>query len=165
MRRLRRVAHVAQYRWNCLARSRRLGEPDTGNAIVEFIGAAVLLLLPVMYIGVSLARIQAGVFATEAAARDIGRVVVTSPDTGQRAALSDAALELALVDQGFDAAGARLDVTCSTPTCPAVGGAVTVRVGYDVELPLIPDFFSNAVPMSIPVEAVHVAPVGDHVVP
>lgn len=137
--------------------------PDAGNAVVEFIGAAVLLLLPVMYIGVSLARIQAGVFATEAAARDIGRVVVTAEDASQRAHLSDAALRLALEDQGFDPAGAGLEVRCTTPTCPGVGGEVIVRVSYDVELPFVPEFFSSLVPLSIPVEATHVAPVGDHV--
>ncbi|WP_043109251.1 hypothetical protein [Paraoerskovia marina] len=151
---------IAALRTRCAGAGR-----EDGNAMVEFIGAAVLLLLPVMYIGIALARLQAGVFATEAAAREIGRVVVTSADASERAALSDAALRLALDDQGFDPDGAEVAVTCATATCPAAGGEVTVRVVYPVELPFVPRFVGEAVPLSVPVEAVHVAPVGDHVVP
>ncbi|MHB1491526.1 MAG: pilus assembly protein, partial [Cellulomonas sp.] len=71
---------------------------DDGNAIVEFLAAALLLLVPVVYLTLVMGRIQAATFAAEGAAREAGRTAATASvleDATRRATMS---VELALVD-------------------------------------------------------------------
>ena len=46
---------------------------DSGNAVVEFLGLAVTLLVPLVYLVLVLGRLQAGTFAADAASRDAAR--------------------------------------------------------------------------------------------
>lgn len=137
---------------------------DAGNAVVEFLGVALLLLVPVVYLVLVLGRLQAATFAAEGAAREAGRSLVTAEtaEEGRRAAL--ASVRLALADQGFtdvDTAGA-LAVACPMTDCLAPGSDVEVRVTVEVPLPFVPGFVRDAVPFAIPVSATHIAPVDDH---
>ena len=49
---------------------------DSGGAIVEFIAITLLLLIPVVYLVVTVARIQAGILAAEAASYEAARASV-----------------------------------------------------------------------------------------
>ncbi len=134
---------------------------DHGTAVVEFVAASVLLLVPVLYLVLVLGRLQAATFAAEGAAREAGRSFTTSTTVDGAPALAVASVRIALDDQGFqdvDAASA-LDLACSTTPCLAPGSDVTVRVAFDVALPAVPSFIQAVVPLSIPVSATHVAPV------
>jgi hypothetical protein len=142
------------------------GEAERGNAVVEFLAASVLLLLPVLYLVLVLGRLQAATFAAEGAAREAGRAFTTSATVDGAPARAVASVRIALDDQGFrdvDAAAA-LDLTCSTTPCLAPGSDVVVRVAFDVALPVVPSFVQSAVPLAIPVSATHVAPVDSFLV-
>ena len=79
-----------------LARLRRGGDDERGSAVLEFLVVGVLLTLPVFYLVITLARLQAGAYAVSGAAREAGRMYVTATDDGagsQRAQAGDGPLE------------------------------------------------------------------------
>ena len=51
---------------------------EEGSAIVEFVFLAVLLLIPLIYLTMMIARVQAGSYAVAHAAREAGRAFVTA---------------------------------------------------------------------------------------
>ncbi|WP_278236858.1 pilus assembly protein [Isoptericola sp. AK164] len=146
------------------ARTRTASSGEEGAAVVEFLGVGVLLLVPLVYLVVTLGQLHAAGFAVEGAARDAARAVVTADSAAQGAVHARAATEVALADQGFAVDGADLlQLECSENPCLTPGATVGVRVRYEVPLPLAPAALQDWVPLSIPVEAAHVAPVEEHV--
>jgi len=134
---------------------------DDGTAVIEFLAAALLLLLPVLYLVLVLGRLQAATFAAEGAAREAGRSFTTSPTLAAAPARAAASVRIALDDQGFEEVDAEssLELTCSTDPCLQPGSDVRVRVSFDVGLPAVPSFVQSVVPLAVPVTATHVAPV------
>jgi hypothetical protein len=144
-------------RARCAARRRpRLPSGDAGSAVVEFVTIGVLMLVPVVYLVVVVAQVQAAAFATESAAREGARIVVTTADEERAGTLVTAAVGWALRDQGIDADPAQAaSVTCSSDPCLTPGSDVSVTVAVEVPLPAVPAFVSSAVPLSVPVSATH----------
>ncbi len=140
------------------------GAAERGNAIVEFLGVALVLLLPAMYLVLTVGRVQAATFAVEGASREAARAYVTAPTGADGARLASVAVALAFRDQGFDAVaqGDALTLTCTTTPCLEPGGEVAAHVRLAVPLPLVPSFVRSAVPLSVPVEARHVASVDEY---
>ncbi|WP_402376134.1 pilus assembly protein [Isoptericola rhizosphaerae] len=139
-------------------------DPESGAAVVEFLGVSVLLLVPLVYLVVALAQVHAAAFAVEGAAREASRAVVTADSSSEGTARAAAATRLALGDQGFDVDGAELlTVECSADPCLTPGATIGVSVRYEVPLPLVPAGLRGWVPLAVPVEAAHVAPVEEHV--
>lgn len=134
---------------------------ERGNAVVEFLGVALLLLLPVMYLALTLGRLQAAAFAVEGAAKESARAFVTADSVAQGEARAGVAVSLALSDQGFTDVDPTdvLSISCSSPRCLEPGGEIVTTVRYDVALPFVPPGLRSWVPLSVPVEAAHVAPV------
>lgn len=135
---------------------------DSGNAVVEFLGLAVTLLVPLVYLVLVLGRLQAGAFAADAAARDAARVYASAqtPDSGATRAVT--AVGLALKDQGFDADPSEaLRLACSAQ-CLAPGSEVDALVQVRVPLPFVPAFVRSAVPLEIAVSGQHTAVVDDY---
>lgn len=135
---------------------------EEGSAVVEFVVLAVLLLVPVVYLVVTLGRLQAAAFATDGGARAAARAFVTADDESSGSARARAAARLALLDQGFDAfdAGdARLTLDCTPRPCLTPGGRVGVVVSADVLLPLVPSALDAVVPARVTVRSRQVAAV------
>ncbi|MCL3860399.1 pilus assembly protein [Actinotalea sp. K2] len=121
---------------------------------------ALVLLVPTVYLVLVLGRLQAAAFAADGAAREAARAVVTGGELdGPSRAV--AAVALALDDQGFDPERAEeaLSLSCSTEPCSMPGGAVTVVVRVEVDLPAVPSVMQPVVPLHIPVQATVTAPV------
>jgi len=125
----------------------RRGSADEGSAVVEFVFLAVLLMVPVVYLVLTLAAVQSGAFAAEAVARDASRAAVVagvdslrngeSYATAERAA-SHRANEVAamtLEDFHLTADDADMLLTCSAQPCLTPGSDVTVAVTVSVALP------------------------------
>lgn len=136
-------------------------DDERGSAMVEFIGAAVLLLVPLVYLVVTLAQVQAGTFAVEGAAREAARAVVTAQSSAEGGARAQAAVRIALADQGFDD-GDGLRLECSHDPCLTPGGTVATQVRLAVPLPFVPEALRSWVPLGIPVEATHVGTVDQY---
>ncbi|MBD8078046.1 pilus assembly protein [Cellulosimicrobium arenosum] len=137
---------------------------ERGSAIVEFLGVALVLLLPTMYLVLTVGRLQAATFAVEGASREAARAFVTAQSAADGSARAAVAVRIALDDQGFDGVGTAdaLTLACSSTECLEPGSAVTSSVRVEVPLPLVPDFARSAVPLAIPVQAQHVASVDEY---
>lgn len=133
---------------------------DTGSAVVEFVTVGVLLLVPILYLVVTLGRIQAAAFATEAAARGAARALTVADDEAAGQAAAAAVVTYALSDQGFEVDPDRATaVECPVTGCLTPGGSVVVRVEVAVTLPGVPGFLAGALPVAVPVSATQVATV------
>ncbi|GAB2613853.1 pilus assembly protein [Pseudactinotalea suaedae] len=132
----------------------RLGEPERGSAVVEFLGVSLVLLVPLVYLILTLARIQAASFAAEGAAREAGRLIAQAETMAEGIDAAQLGVELAFADQGLDVdPAAVLQVTCSVPECLTAGEYVLIEVRTEVSLPLAPDFLAGAMPTTVAVSA------------
>jgi Flp pilus assembly protein TadG len=141
----------------------RLGRGDGGNAILEFIFVAIIVLVPLVYLIASVATVQRTQLAVSDAARNAGRAFATGATTGEGAARARAAVRLALADQGlpddaqvrFVAAG---DGCSAAPVTPVLlpGAVFTVCVTRRVELPGIPSVLAGRGVTSVGAYLLHV---------
>lgn len=131
---------------------------EEGSAVVEFIGVTVVLLVPLVYLVLTLGRVQAAMFAAEAAARESGRIVSQATDLDDGASQARRAVELAFEDQGITVdAEDVLSLSCAEDPCLSRGAHIHVEVEAAVRLPLVPDFLDGTMPMEVPVRAEHLA--------
>lgn len=131
---------------------------ERGSAVVEFVVLAVLMLIPLIYLVMMMARLQAGSFAVSQAAREAGRAYVTADSAKAAPDRAQAAARIAFVDHSFEGNG-RLTVTCDGTPCLRPDGRIETTATVRVPLPLIPAFVREVVPMSVAVSASHVSTV------
>lgn len=126
---------------------------DDGNALVEFTYLAVLLMVPLVYVLLTVFQVQRAAFGVTEAARSAGRAYATAETPAQGALRAQEAADLAMRDQipGYGSA----QVSYPEPPALLPGGTVTVTVRHDVTLPLIGGLFGRVEP-TIPVRATHV---------
>lgn len=128
---------------------------EAGSASLEFVTAGLILLVPLVYLVLAMAAIQAGALAVEGAARQAARVFVQSASTGEGHASAGRAVQFALADHGLDGVGANVAVSCrpNPGACLTRRGFVTVTVGVRVPLPLVPPAIVGDLPLSVPLQA------------
>lgn len=143
-----RLADGIRRRWSLLQEER-----EAGRAIVEFIMLGILLIVPLVYLVFTVARIQAASFAVTNASREAARIM-SATLTGDARGKAEYAADLALRDFGFDKGGT-LQISCS-PACGTPDGTVTVTATYVVPLPLVPDIFVGHVPASVTISSTQV---------
>jgi Flp pilus assembly protein TadG len=128
---------------------------ESGSASLEFVTAGVLLLIPMVYLVLAMASIQAGALAVEGASRQAARVFVQAPTTGSATARAKTAVDFALADFGVKTGTAKVTISCRPhpATCLTRQGFVTVTVRASVPLPLVPNVLSVGGPLSVPLSA------------
>lgn len=124
---------------------------DDGNALVEFTGLAVLLMVPLVYVLLTVFEVQRASFGVTEAARQAGRAYATADDPASGRARATAAARLAMGDQGLDCGSCLAEVGGSLEP----GGEVVATVRYFVELPVLGSFFGGD-RGGVPVDATHV---------
>ena len=134
---------------------------EQGSAIVELVWLGILLLLPVLWIVVSVFQVQSGAFAVSGAARAAGRAYALAPTDAEGRARAEAAARQALADQGLDGVPVDVQITCSPypQDCHSGTSVITVSVASRVDLPLLPDFLGGGAP-SFALDATHTVPIG-----
>lgn len=138
-----------------MQRWRRSIPDESGSASLEFITTGLVLLLPLVYLVLTMSALQAGSLAAEGAARQAARVFVQSGTEADAAASAERAIEYAMADYGLAGQQPVVRVSCSPQPedCLHRLGHVTVSVGIAVALPLVPSVLSLSVPMRIPLQA------------
>ena len=131
---------------------------ERGSGVVEFVVLAVLLLIPLVYLVMTLARVQAGSYAVAQAAREAGRAYVTAGAGEGAAARAQAAARIAFLDHSFEESG-RLAIACDGTPCLRPDGRVDTTATVQVPLPLVPSFVRDVIPLSVPVTASHLSTV------
>jgi Flp pilus assembly protein TadG len=74
---------------------------DDGNAVVEFIFVALLILVPMVYFVTAVASVQRSNLGVSQAAREAGRAFATGSSTSDGLARAHEAVRLALADEGL----------------------------------------------------------------
>lgn len=128
---------------------------DSGNALVEFTYLAVLLMVPLVYLLLTVFQVQAAAFGTTEAARQAGRAYARADTVAQGEARATEAARLAMADQGIEDSAPPV-VDCPDPDpCLTPGSRVVVTVRYRVRLSLLGGLFSKTTAPAVPVTAVH----------
>jgi Flp pilus assembly protein TadG len=138
---------------------------DDGNAIVEFVFVAVLVLVPLIYLIVAVAVIQRARLATTNAARDVGRAIATSDTADQADSRAQAALRIAIANQGLRPADVQLRYVAAGADCQsaaqvapslAAGAEFQVCVIRHQRLPAVPTLLAGRGVTTIGAYLVHV---------
>ncbi|WP_224766419.1 hypothetical protein [Nocardioides campestrisoli] len=137
---------------------------ETGSALVEMTWLGVLLLVPLVWIVVSVFEVQRGAFAVDAAARAAGRAYALAPDERTALARARAVAAQTLKDQGGDGMKAEVQVTCSNGPGRCLEGTsvITVVVVSGIELPAMPKVLTGG-RTSFALESSHTLPIGQYV--
>jgi hypothetical protein len=134
-----------KYRWR----------DETGTASLEFITAGLVLLVPLVYLVLTMSAIQGGALAVEGASRQAARVFVDSATVAEATRRADRAVEFALSDYGIDRDDVSVAIQCRprADACLTRRGFVTVVVESRVTLPLVPAALDLDAPLSVPLSA------------
>jgi hypothetical protein len=134
---------------------------DDGTALVELVWLGLLLLLPLVYVLLTVFSAQSAAFGADAASRAAGRAFMLSPSQDEALARAESAAEVALADQGIPASRMRLEVSCAPdPDRCLVGGAtVTVSVTVQQPLPLVSSMLGDNAP-TVRISSTHTEPYG-----
>jgi Flp pilus assembly protein TadG len=132
-----------------------------GSALVEFSWLGILLLLPVLWIVLSVFQVQRGAFGVSAAARAAARAYSLAPDDETGLVRARQAARLALADQGAVGVAPDVRVTCTPyPSyCHQGTSVITVSVHSRVVLPLVPSALGGNRP-SFSLDATQTVPIG-----
>src|SRR5688572_9737236 len=85
---------------------------ERGSASLEFIVAGLLLLVPLVYLVLSVSSVQAASLAVEGSARHASRVFVQAGSIAEANAAAARAVEVTLADYGLDASDATVTIAC-----------------------------------------------------
>ena len=132
-----------------------------GSALVEVSWLGILLVLPVLWIVMSVFQVQRGAFAVSAAARSAARAYALAPEDESGLLRARTAARVALDDQGVHGVTPDVRVTC-TPypgDCHQGTSVITVSVHSRVVLPLMPSALGGDRP-SFALDATQTVPIG-----
>lgn len=149
------------------ARWVRVGNPGSttdeqcGTALVELVWLCLGLLVPLVYVLITLVGVQRGAYGATEAARAAGRAYVLAPSPAVGRARAYAAARVAMADQGLPLPRQDLVISCQpTPeSCLRPRSRVRITIAFQARLPLLPSFFGH-LPASVRVTASHVEPFG-----
>lgn len=134
---------------------------DSGSASLEFLTVGVLLLVPLVYLVLTLGQIQHAVLGIEGASRHAARTIAQADTHAQGMAAADRAIRVGMVDAGLDPAAVAVAISCtpSADACDTPRGVVTVRMDATVPLPLVPSVLGLDVGLGVPISAQSSQPV------
>ena len=130
------------------------GRTERGSALVEVTWLSLLLLVPLVYVLLSVFAVQSGSFAVSGAARAAARAYSLAPDEASAPGRARAAADVALADHEISAGEASVSISCrpDPSNCLAPGSIITAVVRHQVVLPLVPSALGDQAP-SFRVEA------------
>jgi Flp pilus assembly protein TadG len=139
----------------------RSAHDERGSALVELSWLGILLVLPVLWIVMSVFQVQRGASGVSTAARAAARAYSLAPDDATGLARARTAARVALDDQGGAEATPEVRVSC-TPypaDCHQGTSVITVSVRSRVVLPLMPSVLGGNRP-SFALDATQTVPIG-----
>lgn len=116
---------------------------DDGSATVEFIGLSIILLIPAIYLLVTISQLQAAGYAAVAAADQAAKTIAYTAEETQAEDRAISTVHLTVENYHLDPSTTQIDIDCSNSPCTTPGTQIRVNVSIDVPLPLIPTFLGN----------------------
>lgn len=149
-------AEVPEERWDSDSDERwdsSSGErSDSGTAVIEFIFASIVLLIPVVYLMLAISQLQAASYATTSTAISASRIAARDANPSERRAHQVA--DMHFTDFGLADVPITIDYSCSG-SCGQAGSLVTARVETKVSLPGFPLLFGTKHSPHITLRASH----------
>ncbi len=133
----------------------RIGE-ERGSAILEFIVITVAVLMPLVYIVMSVATVHAASMASNQAVREAARAFTMADNPSAAMGSAQQAAHIALANHGFVLDPRTITVQCRG-ACLAPNSSVLVALDWPVPLPWMPESLSG--PADVRVRAAHTLPV------
>ena len=134
---------------------------ESGSALVEVIWLGILLLMPMVWIVLSVFEVQRGAFGVTAAARAAGRAFALAPDdvsgSSRRRQLPRWRWPTRASATPRGGSTSRAD---DLADCHVGGAVITVRVETHVALPFVPDFLGGQTAFAL--DAEHDVPIGQY---
>lgn len=124
-------------------RLRRIRYGDEGTALVEFFWLAVLLMVPLIYVVVTVVTVQRSAFAVTQAAQQAARAYATAGSDALGRQRAQLAAGIAMRDQGVTGPTAPV-IDCGGCTY-APGSSYTATVLTHVRLPLVPSWLCGRI--------------------
>ncbi|MDJ1113544.1 TadE/TadG family type IV pilus assembly protein [Microbacterium dauci] len=117
-----------------------LWQDERGSGALEFIVGGVILLVPIVYLIVTLGQIQAQALGVEQAARHVARGVGTAAGADAAESRADRVLDGIVAEYDIDPGAVSVELACvgAHTTCPEPGATIRVTVSSEVALPLVP---------------------------
>ncbi|MBA2574131.1 MAG: hypothetical protein H0V02_04990 [Nocardioidaceae bacterium] len=130
---------------------------EAGSALIELTWLGLLLLIPLVYVVITMITVQRSAYGATEAARAAGRAYILAPDQASAAARAHEAARIAMQDQGIQLDSDDMRIVChpDPDSCLQPGSSVEVVLALDVDLPLMPSV-SGESSASIAVDASHV---------
>jgi Flp pilus assembly protein TadG len=122
---------------------------DDGSAIIEFVFVAVIVMVPLVYLIVSVADVQRSSIAVAQSAREAGRAFATGESSADGRRRAEVAARLAFADQGVDhppELSFHAGAGCSSPNVTPVlvaGAEYTVCVTRTVSIIGVPSILAG----------------------
>ncbi|CUR59517.1 conserved hypothetical protein [metagenome] len=139
-----------------------MSRDERGSALVEFTWLAILLLVPLVYVVVSVFEVQRGAYAVSIASRSAARAYALAPSDALGLARARESVRVALADQGLAGQRFALAISCDpSGACLQPGSSITVRIDTRVDLPLLPAVLGGDRP-SIRLDSVQEIPYGTY---
>jgi hypothetical protein len=134
---------------------------ERGSALVELCWLGILLVLPMLWIVMSVFEVQRGAFGASAAARAAARAYALAPDDATGEVRAREAARVALADQGVRGVTPDVRVTCMPypGSCHSGTSVITVDVHSQVVLPLMPSALGGNRP-AFALDARQTVPIG-----
>jgi Flp pilus assembly protein TadG len=135
--------------------SNRWATNDEGSAALEFMTVGAILLVPLVYLIVTLGVIQEQSLGIEAAARHTARVIALSPSADVAKVRSQEVIASIAAEYGMDPGEVDVTMACAPAgtACPSAGATVTITVTTGVSLPLVPAILGLDDAATIQIEA------------
>lgn len=136
---------------------------ESGSALVEVVWLGILLMVPLVYVMLSVFDVQRGAFGVSAAARSAARAYSLAASDAEGHAAAEAAVRVALADQGLGGQPVTVHVACTPDRrhCLQPGSTILVRIETQVDLPLLPDALGGNKP-SFRLDATQQVPYGTY---
>lgn len=123
---------------------------ERGNAVVEFVALAVVLLIPCLYLVLTLGSVQSAVFAADVIARDAARIHATEPDAARADARTRQMVADVLADHGIEAdPEGVVSIRCTHDPCAAPGEDVRAMARIPVPVPGLGPMLGGAGPVRV----------------
>lgn len=119
---------------------------ERGSALVEVTWIGLLLMLPLLWIVLSVFQVQRGAFATSAAVRAAARAYALADNDVAGEQRARAVIDEALAGQGVDSSSVRFSCTPYPHDCHSGTSVVTVRIDTSIDLPLLPSVLGGGAP-------------------
>ncbi|MCI9889676.1 pilus assembly protein [Micrococcales bacterium 31B] len=126
---------------------------EGGSSLIEFLGSAMVFIVPLVYFVLTLAQVQNAVFAVSVIAADAARISAQVSEPNRASERVRWATTTTLAGYGLNQSASDVVAIHCAAACHTPGGEVRATATVYVNLPLVPSTWSEALNLRVPATA------------